>query len=104
MNFEYLQEVIHDGTTMATWDALRIALMVEEVRLLPDLQQRYQAETNERLKKGIANAGKRLSALRSSGTDTLEEIYNEFGVYREIKALTEQFIVERKRHLVNTVY
>ncbi len=59
--------------------------MLDETRALEPLRERYHQETDENVREAIAWAGKRLFQARQAGYSTIDEIFQFFGIIKEIE-------------------
>lgn len=66
-------------------DIVRVLGMLDEIRALDSLRQRYQTETDPAVKSAIAWAGKRLFEAQQAGYSTIDELFRHFGIEREIE-------------------
>ncbi len=62
--------------------------MVQEARALPAIRQRYRAETDPNVRSALAWAGQQIYQAHQAGYNTIDAIFQHFGVDREIEALS----------------
>lgn len=84
MNQQQLIQTLHHPEAKFRLQAAQIILMVEEVAALPTLVERYRVETDMGVKTAIAQTGVHLQALKRTGYDTLDAIFEHFRINQEI--------------------
>lgn len=85
-------------------DVVRVLGMLDEVRALDALRARYQAEPDAAVREAIAWAGKRLYQAQQAGYSTENEIFEYFGVNREIDNATDDTEAEMLRRLEDSFH
>jgi hypothetical protein len=66
-------------------DVVRVLGMLDETRALEPLRERYHTETDGAVRQAITWAGKRLYQAHQAGYSTVDEIFQYFGIDREIE-------------------
>jgi len=89
MKLEILIGGLNNPQPAVRLDVVRVLGMLDEVRALDALRQRYQIETDPTVRSAIAWAGKRLYEAQQAGYSTLDEIFRHFGVDREIENMPD---------------
>jgi hypothetical protein len=83
-------------------DVARVLGMLDEVRALRALRAHYQAETDPAVREAVAWAGKRLYAAQQAGYSTVGEIFEFFGVNRQIENALDESEEEVMRKMQDT--
>lgn len=89
MTFDVLLSGLTHAQPTARLDAARVLGMLDEVRALPALRERYPEETDPQVKQALAWAGKRLHQAQQAGYSTLDEICRYFRVDQAIETLPD---------------
>ncbi|NLX11543.1 MAG: HEAT repeat domain-containing protein [Chloroflexi bacterium] len=89
MKLEALLNGLDSSQPAVRLDIVRVLGMLDEVRALPALRARYDTETDPAVRGAIAWAGKRLYAAQQAGYSTLDEIFRQFGINREIENMPD---------------
>jgi hypothetical protein len=103
MKFEVLLAGLDNPQPAVRVDVVRVLGMLDEVRALEALRQRYQVETDEAVRSTIAWAGKRLYEAQQAGYSTLNEVFRHFGVDREIENMPDPHEAEMMKKLEDSL-
>jgi hypothetical protein len=85
MKLSVLLGGLHNPNPATRLDVVRVLGMLDETRALDPLRERYHQETDEGVREAITWAGKRLFQARQAEYSTINEIFQYFGIDREIE-------------------
>ncbi|MBN1562272.1 MAG: HEAT repeat domain-containing protein [Anaerolineae bacterium] len=85
MKLSVLLGGLHNPNPATRLDVVRVLGMLDETRALEPLRECYPNETDDSVRQAIAWAGKRLFQAYQAGYSTVDEIFQYFGIDREIE-------------------
>jgi hypothetical protein len=89
MKLDVLISGLNNPQPAVRLDVVRVLGMLDETRALEPLRQCYKVESEAAVRSAIAWAGKRLYGAKQAGYSTVEELFQFFGVYREIENMPD---------------
>ncbi len=90
MNLQLLAQGLNDPQPAVRLNVVRVIGMVEEIQLLSAIRDRFAQETDSAVKSSLEWAGKRLYQAHQRNFNTIDAIFQHFGIDREIATMQSE--------------